>query len=430
MRSPISRAHRPASFRLLRRVLLGIAVVVAATVLAAGCRQDRERVSTQQVRLSDLRMMVVPRDGLGVLGIGLNVSGQSGWLPNGAAADDSIDPKDTAGSLSRRGRLGGYGLTYHDPRGFASPDKARPFAVSTEVDLFRDEAAASAYLHRSVADILRLRGRKLPQGKIASAERFGGGDVGDEAEGIRAALVVDDYVGYTSAVAFRRGRMVAFTSLTQRAEIQGPGEVLRIAGELDERISGVATSAIDDVPVRLPPRKWWHAVPDPRPLAIEGREISPGARRVHRAYFRTPVSLAYLREYELPGGRLGGSRILYARTMTQAFKTARHAARDQRYLSSTRGSDAIARRFLRAYFRKTGFRPSEISGRPLAAPDRDTAALRFSFDAPRSPIAGAMVSVRRGRLTGSVMVLALERQLRPEDVLALRERLRARLASA
>ena len=431
MTSRMSVARRRTWLRLLRRTLVGVAVVAGAAVVVTGCREDRAAVGTSQVKLKDLRMMVVPRDELGLLAYGLRVSDRdSGWVTDGMSADDSFDPKDSGRSLSRLGRLGGYELTYADARGYASHDEERPLAVSTALELFSSEAAASAYLRDGIADAVPLRGRKLPTGKIATAERFGGGDFGDEAEGLRAALRVEGNVGYASFVAFRRGRLVATATAWRRAETKSPTDARQIADALDARISGVATGAIDHAPVKLPPREWWHAAPDPRPLTLAGSEVVEDARLVHRAYFRTPVAFGYVREYELRRAQLGGSRIVYLRTTAQALKSADLARRAQAYLASTRGSDAIARGFSRRYFRRTDFRPTGIAAEPLAGLHRDTAAFRFSFDAPAGRVAGVMMAVRRGRLRGNVMAAGFEQELRTEDEVALREKLLARLATA
>ena len=165
--------------------------------------------------------MVVPRDELGLLAIGLAVSDSSGWERNREAARDSLDPKDSGRSLARSGRLGGYSLTYRHPHGFASPDEQRPVIVSTEVELFRDDAAASAYLRRQPAIAMRLRGKKLPQGRIAAVERFASGDVGDESEGLRETVVIDDFVGYGTTLGFRRGRIVASVAVLHRQVADG-----------------------------------------------------------------------------------------------------------------------------------------------------------------------------------------------------------------
>jgi hypothetical protein len=414
--------------RLLWRSLLGGAVIAGAVAMLAGC-QDRDQVSTEKVELSDLRAMVMPRDELGLLAIGLRVSDSSGWKRNRTAADESLDPHDTGRSLAKSGRLGGYSLVYSRPRGFAA-DEERPLLVSTEVELFRDDATASSYLRGEVARAMRLRGRTLPQGKIAAVDRFGGGEVGDESEGIRSTVVIDDFVGYGTTVGFRRGRTVASVSVLNQVDSGGPGDVLRIAGALDDRIGRVASGALVEAAAKLPKAKWWHAVPDPRPLTLEGEQLARGAARTHRHYLRTRVALVYWREYELDRGPLGSSRIIWLRTMTQAFRSARLARRDQAYVASAGGSRSITHRLLRGWFRRTGFRPTNVEARPLPASDQDTSGFQAFFDVPRGRAKAVLVSVRRGRLTGSVAVFGLAREVRPEDVLALRGKLRARLEAA
>ena len=431
MASRMSLARRQTWVRLLRRTLVGVAIVAGAAALVTGCREDREKVATNQLNLRDLRMMAVPRDELGLLAYGLKLSGRaSGWVTNSMSANDSLDPKDTGRSLSKRGRLGGYELTYVDPLGYASHDEERPLAVATALELFSSEAAASAYLRDGVDDAVRLAGRRLPKGTLATAERFGGNKVGDEAEGLRTALRVEGNVGFASFVAFRRGRLVATATAWRRAETKSPSDARQIADALDKRISGVAAGAIDRAPVKLPPRQWWYAAPDPRPLTLEGSVVAAGARRVHRSYVRTPVAFGYYREYELDRAQLGISRITYLRTMAQVLKSSDVAERAQKYVASARGSEAVARYFLRRHFRKTRFRPSGITAEPLTGLAPDTAAFRFSFDGPRGRVTAVMLSVRRGRLRANVIAGGFDRELWTGDVLSLREKLLARLASA
>ena len=344
--------------RLLRRALIGVAAIAGAVVLLAGCQEGDGQAGTETIGLSDLRAMVVPRDELGLLAIGLAVSDSSGWERNREAARDSLDPKDSGRSLARSGRLGGYSLTYRHPHGFASPDEQRPLIVSTEVELFRDDAAASAYLRRQPAIAMRLRGKKLPQGRIAAVERFASGDVGDESEGLRETVVIDDFVGYGTTLGFRRGRIVASVAVLHRqVQTGGPGDVLQIAAALDDRIERVAAGEIRQAAVNLPSEQWWHAVPDPRPLTLAGAKLSSRARLTHKQYLRTPVSLLYWREYELRRGRLGRSRIFRLRTTTQSYNSVRLARRDQAYLASARGSEAITHRLLRSWFQRTDSSP-------------------------------------------------------------------------
>ena len=229
--------------RLLLRGLLGGALLAAAAMLLTGFDDERTAVATDRVRLDDLRQMVLSRDKLGLLAIGLPMSHSSGWERNRAAAADSFDPKDSRRSLAKAGRLGGYSLTYSQPSGFASPSDVRPILVSTEVELFRDEAAASSYLRHQLAVAMRLRGKRLPTGRIARVEPFAGGDVGEESEGLRQSFVANRSVGFGTTVGFRRGRVVASVSVMHQIESGGPGDLRPIASTLDDQIEAVAATA-------------------------------------------------------------------------------------------------------------------------------------------------------------------------------------------
>jgi len=240
MRSPMSLRRVEALRRLLLRSLLAGGLIAGVIVLFAGCRENRAVVRTDGVRLTDLRQMVVPRDELGLAGIGMRLD-DAGWTPNRAAARESLDPDDTGRSLARAGRLGGYSLVY-DRSGL--PGDEHPLSVGTEVELFRDDASASAYLRRQVATALRLRGKRLPVGRVARVNLFRGGDVGDESEGLHQTVVVRRGVGYGTTIGFRDGRVVASVGVLHRVETGGPGDVRSIAATLERRIASVAAGEL------------------------------------------------------------------------------------------------------------------------------------------------------------------------------------------
>jgi hypothetical protein len=228
---------------LLVRGLLGGALLAGAALVLTGFDDERTAVATDRLQLDDLREMVLPREKLGLLAIGLPMDHASGWERNRAAAADSFDPKDTRRTLAKAGRLGGYSLAYSQPSGFASPSDVRPVMVSTEVELFRDEAAASAYLRRQLEVAMRLKGKRLPTVRIAGVEPFGGGEVGEESEGLRQTFVANRRVGFGTTVGFRRGRVVASVSVMHQVERGGPGDLRQIASALDDQIEAVAAAA-------------------------------------------------------------------------------------------------------------------------------------------------------------------------------------------
>jgi hypothetical protein len=131
MRSPISLRRVVVLRRLLLRSLLGAALVAGAVALFTGCRENEAVVRTDGVRLADLRAMVLPQQELGLLGVGMRVDDDSGWSRNRASARDSLDPDDSARSLRRAGRLGGYSLLYARQPGTVPAGDEHPLAVQT-----------------------------------------------------------------------------------------------------------------------------------------------------------------------------------------------------------------------------------------------------------------------------------------------------------
>ena len=164
--------------------------------------------------------------------------------------------------------------------------------------------------------------------------------------------------------------------------------------------------------------------PDPKPLALETKDLPLRTALVHENYVTFDGARIYVREYDVLRGRLGSSKVFYLRTMAQVFPSVRAARGNQTLIASR--SRRVARRFLRAYFRKVAFRPRGISARALRW-GRDTAALQFFFQAPKGRMEGVELSVRSGRVTSDALVMGLDREVDLADLLAVRGKLRARV---
>lgn len=163
---------------------------------------------------------------------------------------------------------------------------------------------------------------------------------------------------------------------------------------------------------------------DLKKLTLTAKSLSLRMSRTHERDLHTPATDSHFGEYESRGERLGSSEIVYLRTMTVACKSARSALRDQQFLASGRGSRSIARRFVRAWFRKTDFTPRRLKARPLPSAHDDVAAIQLYLDAQAGRLEAVMVSVRRGHIRASATVMGLASKVNPRDVVALSDRLR------
>lgn len=402
-----------------------IAVPLVCVALLAGCGVGNDETpAAHVVKRADLGRMIVPKHDLGPLARGLKVDGEwSGRSNNTKAIEDTIDPKDTARSLTRAGRVQGHDLTYAARR---RPSALGVLVISQGVELFRTEKAASTNLNKQFADFKRFRGRKVDGIRLARVQTFDV-DLADEAVGLKLRVVYPSRVTvFSTIVAFRRGRVVGNASVLLRRDLLISGDVERIADAVDDRIKDVVSGETRG-PVSASTRKARPRKLDPKSLTLQGKDLPLRTELANQGYWPAPGVRVYLREYDVLGERLAGSKVFYLRTNAQVFKNARAAAQNREYLATTKGSNSVARRFLRAAFRKSGFTPRKVTARPLPWRADDTAAFHFFFRAPKGRIEGVLLSVTRGRVSGSVLVMGLDQDVEPGAVLALREKLRARL---
>jgi hypothetical protein len=319
--------------------------------------------------------------------------------------------------------LQGYNLTYLASR---RPSALGVVAVSQGVELFRTEKAASAYLNKQIADFERFRGRKVDGVKVAHVERFDV-DLGDEAGGLNVRVVYPSGVkAFSTIVGFRRGRIVGNASILLRRQLLISGDVERIADAVDDRVMAVVSGEIGK-PVARSTRQARPRKLDPKSLTLQRKDFPLRTALADQGYRSAPGVRVYLREYDVRGERLAGSKIIYLRTVAQVFENARLAARDREYLATTKGANTVARRFLQAAFSTTDFTPRGVTARPLRWRADDTAAFHFFFRTPKGLLEGVLLSVTQGRVSGSVLVIGFDQDVEPAAVLVLREKLRARL---
>lgn len=216
------------------------AIALVCVGLLAGCGVgEDEPAATRNVKRADLKRLAVPKRDLGAIARGLKLDAEStGRYDNKKAAEDSIDPKDTARQLARAGRINGYEVTYTARR----PQPLGVFVVSQAVELFRTEQAAARYLEKFVDDHERFQGRRIEGVKLVRVERFDA-DAGDDAAGLHMTLSYQGKRVFMTLVAFRRGRVFggALALLTRRLIISG--DVERIVDAIDDRVQDVTTPA-------------------------------------------------------------------------------------------------------------------------------------------------------------------------------------------
>ena len=185
----------------------------------------------------------------------------SGYWDNEVAADDTIDPSDTAADLASRGRLYGYEHNFSDLVALmiGAPSEGRPYMVEAIVDLFGSERSARSILQRHVQDFRRFQGIEIKgfQGieveglTLVVFEELVAPDLGTDAVSGRFLVTA---VGskaklYATFVSWIKGPVVALVRVTAHDDADLSAAVNRLALRMDQRIDEVLEGGIAAVPV-------------------------------------------------------------------------------------------------------------------------------------------------------------------------------------
>ena len=189
--------------------------------------------------------MVLPHDELGTIAEGMKPLDDSGPVANDEAAEDTLDPTDTARSVRSAGRLGGHKSYYVNGGLAALKRKQGVVSVGTEIELLEDTVYAAQYLHKQLGDFQRFQGKQDDGSTFGRVSSFTVNAVGDEAEGLLAASTLGKKAVYVTAVAFRRERIIGVATIMRADQDNAQSEALALAVQLDGRILAVLDGDIE-----------------------------------------------------------------------------------------------------------------------------------------------------------------------------------------
>lgn len=406
------------------RVFLAGAVLLLA---ASGCgvlhggHGERQEVSREQ-----LAIMVVPGSGLGPAYAKFTVDSDSGAISASEYADDTLDPDDTAGSVKRAGWRAGYALQYSDPKGVAAHKQRGLQAIGTQVNLFETASAARADIIKTVGDFASYEWSSVAGVKIVSSEEFLA-ELGDEAWGYEAKISAGNLRFRVTTVAFRRGPVEGVAAIYREDGTAERLEAIRIAQLLVGRVDGVLAGRISGEPLSL-------SASTPRisrariaAMTLAVKDFSEKLRLTkERLNTSKQDNIAFVREFDLPGGRLGGSRVLSIRDETQVYADARGVKFFKKLLAGKQGAEFF-RDAIVDEFKDQGVKPRDVKAHPLKLEDRRTLAFALSVTARAKRFDFAFAVVDRKRSLAMLTIFAPAGGIKTAAVEALAARARAKL---
>ena len=403
-------------------------LVLAGALVLAGCGLGGESSgeSSQQpaITKAQLAAMVLPADELGSLE-GLERD-DAGVVTNAEAADDSLDPDDTGGTLRSDGRLSGHELSYVHPRLIASKGALE---VGTAVELFEDPVYAAQYLHERLNDYERFKDA-LPGVELSGYSAFEVAALGDEAAGQRVRIRFPGVAtGYETDVIFRRGRIVAQVAVVRADKQDAREEAERLAVELDRRIQAVLAGEIGVEQAEPEDSNQATAaelarLPD---QTLAPADLGPGIAVSDEGPRAGDDFQAYYRDFE--NVVVGGSHLLTLRAETELYETPAKAALAHKVVGSEAGRQIFAQAVVKGFADGAGVTPTNVRARALPNPGRRMRGMLVTFEIVEAEFRMVAVFTRSGRLVQSVMGICRPNDLDPDDLEALARRAQARLAA-
>lgn len=233
--------------------ITGVSILLSMFLLSAGCggsSPDTLERALQSAVADDLASMVLPLEEFGPEFSAFEADEESGFVDNAQAADDSVDPDDTADDIAAEGRISGYDLEFNDPSSAALQSGEGVYLVNTSVELFIDAGAAQANIDKALEEIQELEGEEVDGVILGRFDISSIPGVGDRALLIESSIRVGDTTFYVTTVVFNMGRLLGAATVAHVDDVDRSVRVTEIAKLLEARIRGVL---LGDVSAMLAP---------------------------------------------------------------------------------------------------------------------------------------------------------------------------------
>jgi len=423
---------------------MGLLFAISLAAVASACgggNDDELDQALQSVQENDLAIMVLPQEDLGEEFVDMEIDGDSGFAGNEEAADDTIDPEDTADDIEQVGRVNGYSLGYETPDWFSALQAGEGLlTVGTDLDLFEDAEAASDFVLKQANDYLRLEGEEVEAGiTLEKVDVFAVDKLADEAMGVRARASFGDMDMYLTFVGFRIDRLLGSASISRADDADVLSQVEDIARALEERIEGVLLGDIGETPVPTPQAEEEATAaapseggPDLAAMALSLDDLPAGVSIDQEGYVEDEDTVAsYEREFDLGLAHIGSSRAMWLESDIDLYEDAAEAssafATNELLMATSESAPELFASFLSE---GAGVEVTNVRAERLPTPGLgdESMAMRLFVDWPFGSCESNYVLVRTGRVVGTLVLTGLEGNVDAADALPLAEAMAARMA--
>lgn len=238
-------------------IRLFIAVVLVSTIVFAACKSggansDPTPAPTAAPTLTAYTAAALSADQLGSMTLPLADFGPRyaifAPLVNGPLtailerAIDACNPDNESQALSKYEWERGYSQQYGAPL----DDTSGTISIGTDVDLYSsaENAAAKLKYDKIALENDSRAGWGCQGAKIERIDEFAAEAIGDESWGVRIRFSLDGIRGTTTAIIFRRHRLLGTVSITRINSEDSTAEIIDSARKVDEKMMSVLTAPL------------------------------------------------------------------------------------------------------------------------------------------------------------------------------------------
>jgi hypothetical protein len=262
---------------------------------------------TGSITRDKLQLMPLSADELGLDFEDLEVSDESGYLTSDQLAGDTTDPRDSAADIEGSGWVASYKFGYEDPTLSLDPGAQDG---GTTLDLFEDEASATAFLRKQLLDPEHLRGEIFLGGFEVQDTGVFGVTGGDEGFGLKIKYRYGQMSINGWIAGFRLGALIAAVQMSRTDDSDVALEMQDLVVKLEERVRDVSAGEAQGTPLPLPstdPDAPGQAVrPSQAPfldeMALTLNDLPDGSTLDKEGYSPQDNRIEYERDFDLGPG--------------------------------------------------------------------------------------------------------------------------------
>gem|GEM_PF-7029043 len=339
------------------------------------------------------------------------------------AAEDTIDPLDSAELLEVSGYVEGYASSYSHRQDL--------FFVQSIISVFDSARSARSFMTKELQDLRRYQGQDIEGAVLRSVAEFDASALGGGASGVRvtAGLTFADII-VTSVIWLHETAVLSVDVISVEQADYNPA-ALRLAQRMDARVKGIISGQVTATPSPTAPPagnlKGREAAIsqgyDLQAMSLSRLDISIAAIITSQGYDELTESVATYNE-EIAARALtfdSGTSELVAISLTISLEATPAGARSTITLAKGVNPAIFSQAMGEVFTQMSGIEPDELTSQIMQLPPLgdDSIGLAMNVKTASGNFDAHVVVFSRGRVMVQIVLVGPEGEVKSEDTINL-----------